>query len=668
MGQTRGGRNRGRWVDWEIGRCAEEMDRVLKKDTLDAWDISRATEVYGVENWGNGFFSISPEGEVCVRLRHGRKVFNISLLDVVKGVRERGLDLPILLRFGDILESRIAVINESFKKAITESGYKAPYRGVYPIKVNQQQEVVEQVARFGRKYHHGLEAGSKAELIAALAYMHDPQAYIVCNGYKDEEFIDLALSAQMMGLSPLLVLEIPGELDLILRQAEKRGIRPHIGVRLKLSTRAGGRWSDSGGDRTVFGLTPSQVIDVVDQLREREMLDCLNMLHYHLGSQIPNITHVRAAITEAARFYVDLVAEGAPMGILDIGGGLAVDYDGSHTNFSSSSNYGLDEYCVDIVEGIMTAVDAVGIPHPTIISESGRATVAYSSVLLFNVLEVAKFEYPSESDAQLPEEAPEVLRNMLEVFSVLSPKNVQECYHDAIYYRQEIKSAFLHGSLSLRDRALGDKIFWAILTRLATETRKLKYVPEELRGLENALADVYYANFSVFQSLPDAWAVEQLFPIMPIQRLNERPSRIGTLSDITCDCDGKIDRFIDLHDVKRVLPMHDIRPGEEDYILGTFLVGAYQETLGDLHNLFGDTNVVGIDVDEDGEIEYTSELQGDSVSDVLSYVEYSPADLVDRVRRLAESAVRKRKISATERRDILNAYENGLRGYTYFEN
>lgn len=637
----------------------------MKLDQLERWTCENSVELYGVRTWGNGYFDISSDGHVVARLKNGHGDCPIRLVDVVAGLKDRGMTLPVVLRFSGILDSRITLLNEAFQQAMQTLGYKGVYRGVYPIKVNQQQEVVEEICRFGKRYHHGLEAGSKAELIAALAHMHDPEAYIVCNGYKDEEFINLALYALKMGIQTIMVLEMPGELDLILRAAAAMNVRPRIGVRVKLSTRAGGRWTESGGDRSVFGLNAAQIIDVVDDLRRRDMLDCLQMLHYHLGSQIPNIDHIRTAIAEASRIYVDMVKEGAAMGILDIGGGMAVDYDGSHTNFPSSSNYEINEYCSDIIEGIMRAADLVGVPHPTIISESGRALIAYHSVLLFNVLDVARYESQTVPE-KIEGTPPEPLRNLKEVADMLTAKNLQECYHDAVYYRDELRSGFVHGGITLRQRALGEQIFWNIVSRIAREVTDMKYVPDEMQGLDTALADIYYVNFSVFQSLPDSWAIGQLFPIMPIHRLNERPTRIATLADITCDCDGKIDRFIDLHDVKQALPVHEVRESE-DYVLGVFLVGAYQETLGDLHNLFGDTNVINVGVNDHGDVEFSSEMQGDSVADVLSYVEYDPKELVERFRWLAENAVRSKRITPQERREILDAYEAGLRGYTYFE-
>ncbi len=639
----------------------------MKIDSLERWTVDQAVELYGIRTWGSGYFDISPDGVVLARLPgpNGESV-NVRFTDVVEGLHARGMMLPVVLRFMGILGDRIRLLNETFQRAIDSLSYKGVYRGVFPIKVNQQQQVIEEVVRQGHTWHHGLEAGSKAELIAALAYLHDPEAYIVCNGYKDEEFIRLALSAQKMGLHPILVLEMPGELELILSVAAEMAIRPCFGVRVKLSARAGGRWTESGGDRSVFGLNTAQLIDVVDELRRRDMLDCLQMLHYHLGSQIPNIDHIRSAIAEAARIYVGLVHEGAAMGILDIGGGLAVDYDGSHTNFPSSSNYDVFEYCTDIIEGVMRIADPAGVAHPVIISESGRALIAYHSVLLFNILDTARYSSHRPPEALEPG-APESLRSLKEVADVImTAKNIQECYHDAVYYRDELRTGFQHGAITLRERALGEQIFWDIVEKAVRHARDLKYIPEELQKLETVLADIYYGNFSVFQSLPDSWAIGQLFPIMPIHRLNEQPTRLATLSDITCDCDGKIDRFIDLHDVKEALPVHELR-ANEDYIMGAFLVGAYQETLGDLHNLFGDTNVVTVTCDAEGGIEFTHEIHGDSVADVLTYVEYDPKEMVDRFRELAENAVRTKLIAPNERRDILDAYSAGLRGYTYYE-
>jgi arginine decarboxylase len=628
------------------------------------WSPEKSADLYGIPDWGHEFFAVSPEGRLTVRLTDEHGPHNVPLHDLVEGLRDRGTDLPVLLRFRDILQSRIAEINESFARAIEELGYQGRYRGVYPIKVNQQRQVIEEITAFGSRYHYGLEAGSKSELIAALAHLHDTEAFLVCNGYKDLEFIDLALNASKMGLRVMLVLEMPSELPLVLERARKLDVRPTLGIRVRLSVKGSGHWQESAGDKSVFGLNAAQVLDVVDHLREADMLDCLRMLHYHQGSQIPDIAAIREAATEAARIYCELVREGAPMGAFDVGGGLAVDYDGSHTNSLSSCNYSVQEYCTDIVEVIAQTCDKAKVPHPDIISESGRAVVAYYSVLVFNILDVTSAQ-TSETRPPIPEKLPQNLANLIEVHKTLSVENLQESFNDAVYYRDQIRAQFFYGAATLRERGLAEAWFWHILTRISRLLQQQDSTPEDLRDLSDRLVDFYYGNFSVFQSLPDSWAIQQVFPIVPIHRLDERPRQRAVLADITCDCDGKIDRFIDREDTARVLPLHDLRP-DQPYYVGIFLVGAYQETLGDLHNLLGDTNVVGIHL-EDGRPVYTHEVEGDTVADVLSYVEYSPKDLIARFRRFAETAVAQGRISPKQRREILDLYRAGLNGYTYFE-
>ena len=638
----------------------------MNTKTLERWTIQQARELYSVENWGCGHFDIAEQGEASVRLQNKHGPVNISLMEVIAGLKERGLSLPVLLRFPDILDSTISRLNESFAGAIQDTGYQGVYRGVYPIKVNQQAQVVEEIAAFGKRYHHGFEAGSKAELLIALAYLQDQDSYVVCNGYKDAEFVDLAFHGQKMGVQVILVVEMLSELNLILERAQRMGIKPRLGIRLKLSAKVPGKWNESSGDRSVFGMTMAETIRAVDILRDANMLDCLEMVHYHLGSQVPNIGSIRTSVTEAVRVYLDLLREGAKMGILDIGGGLAVDYDGSNTNFASSRNYDVKEYCTDVIETVMEACDDAGVAHPTIVSESGRFLVTYSSVLVFNILDAGRWDAAEDVSEELPEKASQPLLDLEEVLTSITQKNLQECLNDAVFLRDQIRSNFVLGHASLRERAVGESLFGRIITRIAKEGSGLRYVPEDIAGLQDALSDVYYANFSVFQSLPDSWAIGQLFPVLPLHRLNEAPKRKATIADITCDCDGKIDTFIDLHDVKKTLPVHELKD-DEDYVLGVFLVGAYQETLGDLHNLFGDTNIVSISVDDDGNIDYANEVRGDSVSDVLSYVEYDPKDLVAMVRHRAEQAVRAKRISTGERREILESYSAGIQGYTYFE-
>jgi arginine decarboxylase len=638
--------------------------KTAKRKANTAWTAEQSADLYGVDSWGHGFFGVNRKGHLTVRLEDDEAAKEVSLFEVIAGLHERGTHLPVLLRFRDLLHSRIAEINESFRAAIKGSGYGGKYRGVYPIKVNQQRQVIEEIAEFGKQYHYGLEAGSKPELIAALAHMHDPDAYIICNGYKDEEFIDLALHSQKMGLQIMLVLEMPSELQLILERSRKIGVLPNLGVRVRLSNRGSGHWQDSAGDKSVFGLNAAQVIAVVDHLKEAGFLGCLKMLHYHQGSQIPNIAAIREGSTEAVRIYCDLVKEGAPMGVLDIGGGMAVDYDGSHTNFHSSCNYSIPEYCTDIVEVVSQICDKAGVAHPHLISESGRAVVAYYSVLVFNILDVTRAQ-TSEDAPPIPQHAPQNLTNLIDVHKTLNKHNLQESFNDAAYYRDQIRAQFFYGSVTLRERGLAEAWFGHILTRISNLIARLDDIPEDLRELSSTLVDFYYGNFSLFQSLPDSWAIDQIFPVMPIHRLDEKPRQRAVLADITCDCDGKIDRFIDKEDVAKILPLHELIPGEPYYV-AVFLVGAYQETLGDLHNLLGDTNVVGVHL-EKGKPVYTHEVEGDTVADVLTYVEYDPKELVSKFRNFAENAVASGRISPQERRQILDLYREGLAGYTYFE-
>ena len=636
-----------------------------KIDVLDRWTKAKSEELYGIKNWGAGYFNISDKGEVTVSPTKADDDSRVSIPEIVAGIRERGFNMPVVLRFENLLDSQISFLNNSFAQAIKQLGYKGKYQGVYPIKVNQQQQVIHEFTKFGERYHHGLEVGSKAELVAALSYIHDKKSCLICNGYKDEEFIDLGLYAMKLGFKCFFVIEIPGELELLLERAKALSVKPNIGLRIKLASKAGGFWTDSGGDRSIFGMNMSQAIEVVDYLKQKDMLDCLKLMHYHLGSQIPNIRDIRSAVLEATQVYAELVKEGAPMEYIDLGGGLAVDYDGSHTNYSNSRNYTVKEYCADIVEAVMTVLNKNEIPHPTIVTESGRALVAYYSMLIFNVLDVAKYQDYDIPD-KLPEDAPDPTKNLHYVYKALSIKNIQECYNDALYYRDEARGWFIHGKLSLRERAFAEKIFWQTIKNIAKLKDKLKFVPAELENIKSVISDTYYCNFSLFQSLPDSWAIEQLFPIMPIQRLTELPGRNAIIADITCDCDGKIDNFIDLHDVSKTIPLHEVRDNE-DYYIGVFLVGAYQETLGDLHNLFGDTNVVSVRILENGKYELINELPGDSVEDVLSYVEFDPKEMRSRFREKAEQAVQDGLITAKQRREIIGAYDDGLRGYTYYE-
>ena len=642
-----------------------EVRQLANKKALQQWSIEDSAELYGIRNWGAGYFDITENGDVAIHPFGRGSNVAVSIPEIIRELKDRGLELPVLLRIENILDSQISTLHNSFKKAIDTLEYKGEYRGVFPIKVNQQQQVLEEIANFGASFHHGFEVGSKAELIAAISQMRDHKACLVCNGYKDEEFIDLGLHAMRMGFNCIFVMEMGWELATLLERAALLGIEPQIGVRVKLSAKGGGHWTASGGERSSFGLSMSQIIDIVDTLKEQGKLHCLKLLHYHLGSQIPNIRSIRSAVQEASRVYAELVQEGAPMGYIDLGGGLAVDYDGSHTNYVSSRNYSVDEYSMDVVEAVMTTLDKQNIPHPHIITESGRAVVAYYSVLLFNILDVSKIEDGIVPET-IPDDLPEPILNMHEAYTSLTLRNLQEAYNDALFYRDEVRRMFLDGRVTLRQRTLADNLFWAITKTVTKLKDKLKIVPKELEEIDTALADIYYANFSVFQSLPDSWAIDQLFPIMPLHRLNEEPSRNAIISDITCDSDGRVDRFIDPKGEKPLIDLHPMKNGDE-YYLGTFLVGAYQETLGDLHNLFGDTNVVSVRMYEDGSYEFVREIQGDTVGELLEYVEYDQRRIMEDLRSMAEQAVREGRISATERYNILQAFYDGLRGYTYFE-
>jgi arginine decarboxylase len=631
---------------------------------VSTWTAAEAAELYGVRTWGAGYFDLGDDGTVHVTVPFDGKRVGVSLMSIVAAMQQRGVQMPALLRIENILDAQISLLNESFGAAIRTLGYRGTYHGVFPIKVNQQCQVIAEISRFGARYGHGLECGSKAELLIALASLDPESGHIVCNGYKDAEFISLGLQAIKLGYKVFFVIETPTELPIILQESRRLDIRPMLGVRVKLASRVGGYWNESSGDRSIFGLTTGQLVDVIDGLRAGGMLDCLQLLHYHLGSQVPNIRDIRASVLEACRYYADLVKEGAAMGYLDLGGGLAVDYDGSQTNYEYSKNYSLDEYSSDMVETIMTTLDPEGIEHPVIITESGRATVAYSSILLFNILDVTRFE-PGEIPEPASDE-PEIIGNLRETLKTVNPKNLQESYNDAVFYREETRELFKRGQIRLRDLSLGENIFLEIVRAVVRELQGAKRIPKGLEELEDTLSDVYYGNFSVFQSLPDVWAIEQIFPVMPVHRLNEAPTRQAIIADITCDSDGKIDHFIGTRGINKTLPVHALNNGDA-YYMGVFLVGAYQETLGDLHNLMGDTNVVSIRINEDGTFDLVHELDGDSIADVLSYVEYQPQQLFEQFRVTAEQAVRKGRITPTQRQAILDEFSASLRGYTYFE-
>ncbi|PYQ20434.1 MAG: arginine decarboxylase [Acidobacteria bacterium] len=625
-----------------------------------AWTVKDSLELYNVNGWGRDFFTINDAGHVEVT-PSGPGSTRIDLRELVEDLRSRGLNLPLLIRFSDILRTRVEQLCGSFQQAIAENDYKGAYRGVYPIKVNQQRHVVEELIEYGRPFNLGLEAGSKPELLVALALQDNPEALILCNGYKDKAYIETALLAQKLGRKVVITMDRMAEIDTILAAARELDIRPVIGVRARLVTKGAGKWVESTGDRSKFGLTTTEMVATVERLRAEGMLDCLQLLHFHIGSQITAIRAIKDALREASRIYVELHALGANMKLLDCGGGLGVDYDGSQTNFHSSVNYTLQEYAADVVSQVAEACNLKGVPHPDIITESGRALVAHHSVLVFNVLGTNEMLLGQIPETLSKDEAL-VIRQLYEAYQGVSRKNFQEAYHDALQLKEEAITAFNLGFLDLKARARVEQLFYAICEKILKIVRDLPYVPDELEGLEKQLSDTYYCNFSLFQSLPDHWAVRQLFPTMPIDRLNRPPSRRAVLADLTCDSDGKIDQFIDLRDVKNFLELHPVNG--EPYYIATFLVGAYQEILGDLHNLFGDTDAVHVKLDgDDYRVEHV--VEGDSVAEVLSYVQYSKDDLMSRVRRAVEMALRDKRITPAESGRLMRRYEEGLEGYTY---
>lgn len=634
-------------------------------DIVPAWKLHDAFETYGVKNWGKGYFGINKLGHVTVHPDKDPER-SIDLKELVDQLRTRGIQPPLLLRFTDILKHRIEEIAGAFHKAMNEYGYTGGYSCVYPIKVNQQRHVVEEVLHFGKPLGFGVEAGSKPELLAVLALTNGSgDIPIICNGFKDDEFIKMVVLARKIGKNIIPVVEKFTELELIVKHMEQLGVRQPLGVRVKLASRGTGRWRGSAGYRSKFGLTLTEVLEAFEYLKARGLEDCLQMTHFHMGSQVSNIRKVKDALTEATRVFAELYRLGAGLKYIDVGGGLGVDYDGSQTDFESSTNYNLQEYANDVVFRIKSVCDEAGVPHPTIISESGRAVVAYHSVLVFDVLGTSNFDKCTAPD-RLPDDAPQPIQDLFSNFKELNKKNYLESYHDAVQSMEETLNLFNLGYLSIELRALGERLFWAFSRKLARLARDLDYVPEELNGLENMLSDTYFCNFSVFQSMPDSWAIDQLFPIMPIHRLNEAPTRRGVLGDITCDSDGKVDQFIDLRDVRSTLELHPCT-GEEPYYLGGFLLGAYQEILGDLHNLFGDTNAVHVSLEDDGTPNVDTVIKGDTVTEVLNYVQYSAEKLTDRVRKDVERAVRQGRISVAESRQFLRFYESGLEGYTYLE-
>ncbi|MEA3181094.1 MAG: arginine decarboxylase [Gammaproteobacteria bacterium] len=642
-----------------------------KYNPAQPWQVVDSQELYLVNAWGKGYFSINDAGHVVVRpdTQPGNE---IDLYEVVEGLKARDLTTPVVVRLSDILAHRLKHMHAAFAQAIAENDYKNRYAAVFPIKVNQQRLVVEEVYRYGKEFGFGLEAGSKPELLAVMAMTENSSdRLIVCNGFKDDSYIEAVTLATKLGRTIIPVVENFDELGLILKHAQTYGVRPRIGVRVKLFSEGSGRWRDSAGEKSKFGLFVTEILELFNILKSHDMLDCLQLVHCHPGSQLQDIRRVKDAINELAHVYAELKLMGAGLQYIDVGGGLGVDYDGSGTNFSSSMNYTLNEYASDVVYRIAAVCNARNIPHPMIISESGRAVAAYHSVLIFDALgssALDKFQVTGNEVAEYngDKELPAPVKDLAVAYRSVNERRLVECYHDALTAREQILQMFNIGLLSLEFRAMAERLYWGTLARIRDACRKLERMPEELDDLEVILSDTYFCNFSVFQSLPDSWAIDQLFPIMPIHRLDERPTRLGVLADITCDSDGKIDHFVSLRDVKRTLELHELKDGEK-YYLAAFLVGAYQETLGDLHNLFGDTHVVHIRLHDEGGWWIEEIVKGDTANKVLEYMEYDVAELAPALSRDCERAIRDGRMTIAETQKLKRFYEGELDGYSYLE-
>lgn len=627
------------------------------------WRIEDSAELYNINGWGRNYFSINDRGHVVVTPRQGYA--SVDLREVMDELKIKDISAPVLLRFPDILDNRIEKISRCFEQASETYDYQGHNYMIYPIKVNQMRPVVEEIVTYGKKFNIGLEAGSKPELHAVLATNIADNALIICNGYKDAGYIELALLAQKMGRRIYLVVEKPNELSLIADIAKRLKIRPNIGIRIKLSSNGAGKWSESGGDSSKFGLNSSELLAALNILEKRQMTDCLKLIHFHIGSQITKIRVIKNALREATQFYVQLCKMGFDIDFIDIGGGLGVDYDGTRSSSSESSmNYSIQEYANDAVSAIVEACTKNGLRQPDVITESGRSLTAHHSILILEVLETA--ELPRWKDDQsLDEDAHELARELFQIWDNLEQRNLFESWHDALQIREEALDLFSLGMLDLRTRATIEKLFWSIAREVGEIAQSMKHVPDELRKIPRMIPDKYFCNFSLFQSLPDAWAVDQMFPIIPLARLDEKPNRTCTIQDMTCDSDGKIDTFITSQGARGALPVHTLKAGEP-YYLGVFLVGAYQEILGDMHNLFGDTNAVHISVYKD-RYEIDQVIEGESVDEVLEYVQFNPKKLVRNVEAWVTASMKAGTITPEEGRDFISTYRAGLFGYTYLE-
>ena len=627
------------------------------------WNIEDSKELYNINGWGASYFNINEKGNVYVSPCKDNT--QIDLREVIDELSLRDVTPPVLLRFPDILDNRIEKTASCFKKAAEEYHYNGENFIIYPIKVNQMQPVVEEIISHGRKFNLGLEAGSKPELHAVIAVQCQSDSLIICNGYKDQSYIELALLAQKMGKRIFIVVEKLNELDIIARAAKKLNVMPNLGIRIKLASSGSGKWAESGGDASKFGLTSSELLDALRMLDEKGLHDCLRLIHFHIGSQITKIRRIQTALREAAQFYINLHKMGYNVDFVDCGGGLGVDYDGTRSSSSESSvNYSIQEYVNDCVYTFVDAADKNHITHPNIITESGRSLTAHHSVLVIDVLETASLpEMPEEFEAKDSDH--QLVKDLYEIWDNLNSRSMLEDWHDAEQIRDEALELFSHGIVDLKTRAEIGSMYWSVCHEINTLAKNMKHVPEELRNIDKLLADKYFCNFSLFQSLPDSWAIDQLFPIMPIQRLEERPTRNATLQDITCDSDGKIANFVKGGQISHVLPLHTLKRNDP-YYLGVFLVGAYQEILGDMHNLFGDTNAVHISV-KDGKYHIDQIFDGETVEEVLDYVQYNPKKLVRQLEIWVTKSVKQGKISLEEGKEFLSNYRSGLYGYTYLE-
>ncbi|MDP9099191.1 MAG: biosynthetic arginine decarboxylase [Verrucomicrobiota bacterium] len=628
------------------------------------WDVDAAISTYNVDGWGTGYFNVNAAGNAEVRPLK-EKGGAIDILDVVNEARNRGLGFPLVIRFQDLLRHRVESINCAFQKAIEEFAYKNHYRGVFPIKVNQLREVIEEIVEAGQEFHFGLEAGSKPELVAALAMHKDPESLIICNGYKDRAFIRIALMGRKLGKSVVIVVEKLEELEQAIRASKEVGVEPLIGIRVRLYSKGSGKWSPSGGENAKFGLDTTSLVAASEMLKAAGLGHCFKLVHFHVGSQVPDISTIKRAVREAARYYAKLSKLGHELGYLDVGGGLGVDYDGSRSDFDSSANYSLQEYANDVVWNIMDVCDSEGVAHPAIVNEGGRAIVAHHSVLVVEAFSSIEKTNP-KLKVDVGEKDHKLVRDILDVKQRLKRGNRLESLHDIQQIKEEAQQTFTLGHLDLESKAKIDCVYWQLAQQIVNMHRGLRYVPEEVKELETALADQYICNFSVFQSLLDHWALGQLFPIMPIHRLTTPPDRNGMLVDITCDSDGKVSKFIDLQDVKYTLPLHRITPGEI-YYLGVFMVGAYQDIMGDLHNLFGRVTEAHVFLDTDEELGWYIEevIEGSTIGEVLAMTQWDKVELMRLLKSQVDSAIKGDRLKPNDAMKLLSDYERLLNEYTY---